>query len=78
MGPVLHLAVEAFLNDVSKLSAAADGSRLAILGNLEFTGTVLATDSVSVRASHFKGVRFIGDGRSRGHSASHGAEATRD
>ena len=33
--------VEAFTNNVSKLSSAADGSRLAIHGNIEFVGTVL-------------------------------------
>jgi hypothetical protein len=33
--------VEAFPNDVSKLTASADGSRFAIHGNIEFVGTVL-------------------------------------
>jgi hypothetical protein len=39
--------VEAFLNDVSKLSTAGDGYRLATWGNLEFAGTVLAADPIS-------------------------------
>jgi hypothetical protein len=33
--------VEASSNDISKLSAVADGSRLAIHGIIEFVGTVL-------------------------------------
>jgi hypothetical protein len=45
--------VEAFSIDVSKLSAAADGYRLAIHGSLESAGTVLAADPVSVRVSRF-------------------------
>jgi hypothetical protein len=46
--------LEDFLNDVSKLSAAADASRLAIHGNLELARTVLAAAPVSVHVSHFK------------------------
>jgi hypothetical protein len=41
-----------------------------IHGNVELTGTVLAADAVSGRASRVKGVRSIGDGRSLGHSLS--------
>jgi hypothetical protein len=48
----------------------------AIHGNLKFAGTILAADTVSVRVSHFKGVRSLGDVRSLGHSAALGAEAT--
>jgi hypothetical protein len=59
--------VEALPNDVSKLFATADGSRLAIHGTLKFAGTVLAAHPVSVRVSHLKG----------GHSATLGAEAAR-
>ncbi len=57
-GPYCHPAVEAFPNDVSTLSAATIGARLAIHGNVELAGTVLATDSVSVRVSHFKSVQY--------------------
>jgi hypothetical protein len=69
--------VDGGANDVSKLSTAVDGSRLAIHGNLEFAGTVLAADPVSVRVSHFKDVRSLGNVRSLGHSAALGAEAAR-
>jgi hypothetical protein len=43
---------------------------------MKFAGTVLAADTVSVRVSHFIGVRSLGDVRSLGHSAALGAEAT--
>jgi hypothetical protein len=45
-----------------------------IHGQIEFTGTVLASDPISVRVSHFKCVPSLGDVRSLGHSASLGAE----
>ena len=47
---------KAFPNHVSKLSAATDGCRLAIHGNLEFTGTVLAAYPGSVRITWFEGL----------------------
>jgi hypothetical protein len=72
-GPVsiaaAHTVTSQPVVDVSKLSAAIDGYRLAIHGNLEFTGTVLAADPVSVRVSHFKGVRSPDSVRSLIHSA---------
>jgi hypothetical protein len=68
--------VEAFPNDVSKLSVATDSYRLAIHDNLEFGGTVLAADpAYYVRVIQFKGPRSVGDLRSPGHSAALGAEA---
>ena len=67
----------AFLNDISKLCATADGCRLDVHGNLKLAGTVLVADLVSVRDTHFKGVRSLGDVGSRGHSATLSAEAAR-
>jgi hypothetical protein len=58
-----------------QLSATNDGHRLAIHGNLELSGTVLAVYSVSERVSHFIGVRSLGDVRSLGQGATLGAEA---
>jgi hypothetical protein len=55
-----------FPNHASKLSAATDGYRLAIHGNLEFAGTVLAAYPVSVRVSQFISVRSLGDEHSLG------------
>jgi hypothetical protein len=49
-------------------------SRSAIHWNIEFAGTVLAADPISVRVSHFKGVPSLGDVRSLAHSANLGAE----
>jgi hypothetical protein len=54
--------VEAFSINVSKLSAATDGYRLAIHGSLESAGTALTADPVSVCVSRFKGVRSLGHG----------------
>jgi hypothetical protein len=66
--------VEAFPNDVSELSAAAD----AITGKLGLADIILAADSVSVHVSHFKGVHssamYI---RSLGYGATLDAEDAR-
>jgi hypothetical protein len=43
---------EALSNDVSKLTAAADGSQLAIHGNIVFAGTVFPAGPLSERVSH--------------------------
>jgi hypothetical protein len=72
--------IEAFPKDVSKLPTAAtatatDCYRLSIHGNLEFAGTVAAADPVSVRGSHFKGVRSLSDERCLEHSAALCTEA---
>jgi hypothetical protein len=69
--------VEAFPNEVFKVSVAASGSRLAIHGNLVFAFTVLAALPLSIRGSHFKGVGGLGDERSRGDNAALGTEAAR-
>jgi hypothetical protein len=63
VGPVLRQIThfEAVPNDVSKPSAAADASQLAISGVVESASTVLVADSVSVDVSHFKDVRFFGN-----------------
>jgi hypothetical protein len=52
--------VEAFPDYFSKLSAATNGSRLAIYGNIEFAGTVSVADPVAIRARHFKGESSLG------------------
>jgi hypothetical protein len=64
--------------------AAADGSRLAIYGNLELAGSVLVADPVShlltrqifVLVSHFKGIPPLGDVRGLGHCTALGDEAS--
>jgi hypothetical protein len=50
--------------------------RPTIHGNIEFAGTALAADPISVRVNHFKGALLLGEIRSLGHSANLGAEAT--
>jgi hypothetical protein len=45
-GPVLRPTT-------SELTAAADGTRLAIHGDLAFAGTEIPTDPVALRVSHF-------------------------
>jgi hypothetical protein len=58
-------------------TAATDGYRLAIQGNIEFAGTVWAAYPVSVCVSTFIDVHSLGDVRSLGHSATLDAEAAR-
>jgi hypothetical protein len=53
-----------------KLSAGADGSRLAIRGDIEFVGTVLVANPVSVHVRHFKDACSLGHARSLAHSTS--------
>jgi hypothetical protein len=65
-------------------TAAADGSRLAIYGNLELAGSVLVADPVShlrtcqisVLVSHFKRIPPLGDVRGLGHCTALGDEAS--
>jgi hypothetical protein len=66
---------EALSNDVSKLTAATDGSQLAIHGNLVFAGSAFPAGPVSVRVCPLKDLRCLGDVRSLGRSAAVGTKA---
>jgi hypothetical protein len=56
--------------------AAVDvmASRSTIRGNIEFVGTVLVADPISVRVSHLIDVPSLGDVNNLGHCASLSAE----
>jgi hypothetical protein len=84
VGQVLRPTTSKLSRTTPRIIAPADGSRLAIYGNLELAGSVLVADPVShlltcqisVLVSHFKGVPPLGDVRGLGHCTALGDEAS--